>query len=160
MNDRIGHRSLFRNYMETYCYLVTTLRLFATHFKSVVLRSMSLVFSAIACLVILAPSSAMAASQTLYSPGDPPAGYLANPGNNAGGLAWMLDNAVSSDINATTPGDYCNYYNTSGPNSMVHQNSLDQSSITGFTPSLPLSSWQEGDANNDSVCQAEQGTWT
>jgi hypothetical protein len=119
------------------------------------------IFSAtIACLIIAIPSTTSAAmySQVIYSPADPPAGYLATP-NNAGGLAWMLDNAISSDLSVSTAGDYCNYYNTSGPNSMVYQNNLSQSSVTGFSPSSPLYYWQEGDQNNNSVCQAEQGTW-
>lgn len=54
-----------------------------------------------------------------------------------------------------------NYYNSNnGPNSMGNQNNNDQYSVTGFRPAdQPFNNWQEGDANSDTICQTELGTW-
>ncbi len=49
--------------------------------------------------------------QSWYAGSNIPAGYLANPGPN-GGLAHILNDAINSNIYATTPGDYCNAYKT------------------------------------------------
>jgi hypothetical protein len=69
----------------------------------------------------------------------------------------MLNNAVSSDIWATTPGGYCNAYKVGSE--VRYQNSFDQSLITGFNPGTPFYDWQEGDAGSNNVCQAKGSTW-
>ncbi len=122
-------------------------------------RISSLIVLAVTFISAISPSVAFAASQSLYSPTAPPAGYLYVTGSNDSGKAHMLNGGVAADIAATTAGDYCNYYNTTAPNSMGYQNNLDQSSFTGFKPDLPFNNWQEGSSNSKSVCQAELGTW-
>ncbi len=108
-------------------------------------------------LVLLFSPVVSAQSWSWYTGGNPPAGYLANPGNNAGGLEHMLTGAISADLDTTTPGEYCNYYNTGTV--LNHQNNLDQSSVTGFNPGLPYADWQEGDSNSYNVCQAKGNTF-
>lgn len=115
----------------------------------------------IAILILFVPSQASAAAYTWYQAGQgggPGAGYLANPGSNSWGLAHMLDNAITSDVEyATVPGEYCNATHTG--TEVRYQNSYDQSSYTGFNPGQPWSSWQEGDAGSNNVCQANGNTW-
>ena len=129
-------------------------------FTNIIFQGIALLVAATTGLAILSPSTVMATSQytqTIAAPGNPPAGYLATPGSNAGGLAWMLDNAIKSDVATTTPGDYCNYYNVG--DQLIRQNSYDQGTITGFHSTSPYSNWQEGDLGSNNVCQFEGGTW-
>lgn len=119
-------------------------------------------FILVSCLTFLRVAPASADAAVWYTGSNPPAGYLANPGNNAGGLEHILNDAISSDIDTTVPADYCNAYNTAlGSNNapLMYQNNLDQSSFTGFNPGTPLADWQEGDAGSYNVCQAKGTTW-
>lgn len=116
----------------------------------------SVAFVAVLCALIALPSPVSAGVHSWYTPGDPPAGYLdARDTNN--NLLHILNNTdgVVSDINATTPGDYCNAYKTNSP--LQYPN--NQSAFTGFNPGTPYSDWQEGDSGSNNICQARQGTW-
>jgi hypothetical protein len=122
-------------------------------------RKLFLIFPLIATFVgIILTTTSFAVPATWYTGSNPPPGYLANPGGNAGGLEHMLVGAISTDLDVTTPGDYCNYYNTGAP--LVHQNNLSGiASTTGFNPGTPYSDWQEGDSSSSNVCQAKGSTW-
>lgn len=125
--------------------------------RSLVERFIPAICIALAGILVLGPAQASAAITVIYNNSAIPAGYLANPGANAGGLAHMLTGGVNGDLFATTPGDYCNYYNTGTV--INNQNSFDQNPTTGFQTSTPYSSWQEGDSDSTNVCQAQGTTW-
>ena len=115
-----------------------------------------LAVSIITLTFILNPINVNAAAYSWYQGGQgggPGIGYLPTPGNNAWGLAYMLNNAISSDLDsARAAGEYCNAYNSGS--SLNNQNGVDNSSITGLTVGSPYSNWQEGDALSNNVCQA------
>lgn len=129
-------------------------------FAKSLLKSKILQAASMGAFLIVAFSSlnAYAVPATWYTGSNPPPGYLANPGNNAGGLEHMLTNAVTEDLQVTTPGDYCNYYNTG--TSLVYQNNLSTiANATGFNPGTPYADWQQGDSSSSNVCQAKGSTW-
>lgn len=103
-----------------------------------------------------APTTVTAASTYWYTGGNIPAGHLATP-DGSGGLRYILNNAITSDLNTTLPGEYCNAYKTGSE--IKYQNSFDQSSFTGFNPGTPYYNWQEGDAGSHNICQARGNTW-
>src|SRR5580700_383277 len=85
------------------------------------------------------------------------AGYLANPGGNAGGLAHMVEGAAVGDVALTSgSGDYCNYYHLG--DQLTSQDANKENQWTGWLPPEPFSSWQEGDSH-ENVCQADGSTW-
>lgn len=105
-------------------------------------------FSLIPMLALILAPYTSASAYTWYGGSNPPAGYLSS---------HMITNAIQGDLEATTPGEYCNYYNTGID--LLYPSNTNVSSTTGFNPGATYSDWQQGDISSANVCQAKGNAW-
>jgi len=87
------------------------------------------------------------------------AGYLATPGGHTGGLEYMSEGGIGTDLTLTTSGDYCSYARLGSE--LKYQDSTNEGGLSGLSMPSPYSSYQEGDKTSSAynACQADGTYW-
>jgi hypothetical protein len=87
------------------------------------------------------------------------AGYLSTPGGHTGGLAYMSEGGLGTDLTLSSSGDYCSYYRVG--DQLTSQDSTNEGILSGLTMPTPYSSYQEGDKTSGAwnACQADGSYW-
>jgi hypothetical protein len=88
------------------------------------------------------------------------AGHLATPGGHTGGLEYMSEGGVWTNLTTlSSSGDYCSYARLGSE--LKYQDSTNEGAISGLSMPTPYSSYQEGDKTSSAynACQADGTYW-